>query len=42
MSKVQTAECLVLGELLGLKIVVVVNKVDLLGENAEDKMQKKI
>lgn len=39
--EVQTAECLVLGELLGLKLIVVLNKCDMLGEKREEKIEKK-
>jgi GTPase len=31
-----------LGELLGLKIIVVVNKIDLLGDKLDEKLPKKI
>ena len=40
--EIQTAECMILGELLGLKIIVALNKIDMIKDDPEQKIQSKI
>lgn len=39
--EIQTAECMILGEIIGLKVIVVLNKIDMIKEDREEFIKNK-
>lgn len=40
--EIQTAECMILGELIGLKVIVALNKIDVIKDGQKEKIQAKV